>query len=233
MFANIIGTLLPTVVTLLLGFLAGWHHDFDTKQASVLNSMVMLTAWSCSMRCRSVSSRRGMARDQVLSQGPLAFAIFLGMAGGYAIVFFISHYLFRRDLMTASLQALAIAGPAAPFMGVSVLGHLFGNASAIPISIASLVMNLIQVPATLMLLSTGAAQKNHSADRKAVLAGRAYPLRATPAGGVGAPARIGANTFQPAFPGFDTRISLAARRRDRRRRNVCRGHRAVFVSGRL
>ena len=37
--------------------------------------------------------------------------------------------------MTASLQALAIAGPAAPFMGVSVLGHLFGNASAIPISI--------------------------------------------------------------------------------------------------
>jgi Thiamine pyrophosphate enzyme, N-terminal TPP binding domain len=31
---------------------------------------------------------------------------------GYAIVFYISHYLFRRDLMTASLQALAIAGPA-------------------------------------------------------------------------------------------------------------------------
>jgi len=156
MFANIIGALLPTVVTLLLGFLAGWHHDFDTKQASVLNSMVMLYALPLSLFAGMV----GMSRDQVLSQGPLAFALFLGMAGGYAIVFFISHYLFRRDLMTASLQALAIAGPAAPFMGVSVLGHLFGNASAIPISIASLVMNLIQVPATLMLLSTGAAQKN-------------------------------------------------------------------------
>jgi len=110
MFATIIGALLPTVVTLLLGFLAGWHHDFDTKQASVLNSMVMLYALPLSLFT---------ARDQVLSQGPLAFAIFLGMAGGYAIVFFISHYLFRRDLMTASLQALAIAGPAAPFMGVS------------------------------------------------------------------------------------------------------------------
>ena len=93
------------------------------------------------------------SRDQVLSQGPLAFAILLGMAGGYAIVFFISHYLFRRDLMTASLQTLAIAGPTVPFIGVSVLGHLFGNASAIPISVASLVMNLIQVPATLLLLS--------------------------------------------------------------------------------
>ncbi len=73
MFANIIGALLPTVVTLLLGFLAGWHHDFDTKQASVLNSMVMLYALPLSLFAGMV----GMSRDQVLSQGPLAFALFL------------------------------------------------------------------------------------------------------------------------------------------------------------
>jgi malonate transporter and related proteins len=156
MIANIIGTLLPTVATLLLGFIAGWHHDFDAKQAAILNRMVMLYALPLSL----FAGMAGMARNQVLSQGPLAFAILLGMAGGYAIVFFVSHYLFRRDLMTASLEALAIAGPAVPFIGVSVLGHLFGDASAVPISIASLVMNLIQVPLTLMLLSAGTAQKN-------------------------------------------------------------------------
>lgn len=44
----------------------------------------------------------------------MTFAILVGMAGGYAIVFFISLYLFRHDLMTASLQALVIAGPAVP-----------------------------------------------------------------------------------------------------------------------
>jgi malonate transporter and related proteins len=158
MIANIIGTLLPTVTTLLLGFFAGLHHDFDAKQAAVLNRMVMLYALPLSLFAGMV----GIGRDQVLSQGPLAFAILLGMAGGYAIVFFISHYLLRRDLMTASLEALTISGPAVPFIGVSVLGHLFGNASAIPISIASLVMNLIQVPATLMLLLAGTAQKNNS-----------------------------------------------------------------------
>jgi len=64
------------------------------------------------------------------------------------------------------LEALAIAGPAAPFIGVSVLGHLFGTASAIPISVASLVMNLIQVPATIMLLSVGAAQMDTSPTAK-------------------------------------------------------------------
>lgn len=62
MSATIIGALLPTVVTLLLGFLAGWHHDFDTKQASVLNSMVMLYALPLSLFAGMV----GMARDQVL-----------------------------------------------------------------------------------------------------------------------------------------------------------------------
>jgi len=61
--------------------------------------------------------------------------------------------------MTSSLQALAIGGPAVPFVGVPVLGHLFEPVSAIPISVASMVMNLIQVPATLMLLSAGVGEK--------------------------------------------------------------------------
>ena len=34
----------PIVVTMLLGFIAAWHHDFDEKQASTLNRMVLLYA---------------------------------------------------------------------------------------------------------------------------------------------------------------------------------------------
>jgi malonate transporter and related proteins len=64
-----------------------------------------------------------------------------------------------RDLMTATLEAIAIGGPAVPFVGNSVLGHLFGNASTIPIAVASLVMNLVQVPLSIMLLSAGRAQE--------------------------------------------------------------------------
>jgi predicted permease len=153
---TIVGALLPIVVTLLFGFFAGWHKDFDGGQAAILNRMVMLYALPLSLFAGMVAT----SRDQVLSQGPLALAILVGMAGGYAVVFIVSRYLFRRELMTASLQALAIAGPAVPFVGVSVLGHLFGNASAVPISLAAFVMNLIQVPATLMLLSAGTAQRS-------------------------------------------------------------------------
>jgi len=163
---TIVGALLPIVVTLLLGFFAGWHKDFDGGQAAILNRMVMLYALPLSLFAGMVAT----SRDQVLSQGPLALAILAGMAGGYAVVFFVSRYLFRRDLMTASLQALAIAGPAVPFVGVSVLGDLFGNASAVPISLAAFVMNLIQVPATLMLLSAGTAQRSPTPAAKSLAA---------------------------------------------------------------
>ena len=159
MISTIISALLPIVVTLMLGFAAGWHQDFDGKQAAILNRMVMLYALPLNLFAGMMST----PRDDVLAQGPLAIAILLGMAGTYAIVFVIARYFCGRDLMTSSLQALAIGGPAVPFVGVPVLGHLFGTASAIPISVASLVMNLIQVPVTLMLLSAGMGAKKVAA----------------------------------------------------------------------
>lgn len=157
MIETIIGALLPIVVTLILGFVAGWHHDFDGKQATILNRMVMLYALPLSLFAGMVGTDRG----QILSEGPLALAILVGMAGGYGVVYVICHYVFKRDVMTSALQALAIAGPAVPFVGVSVLGHLFGDRSAIPIAVASLVMNVIQVPVTLMLMSYGLTLTQH------------------------------------------------------------------------
>ncbi|CUW96926.1 AEC family transporter [Rhizobium pusense] len=159
MIETVIGALLPIVVTLAVGFLAGWHHDFDAKQATILNRMVMLYALPLSLFAGMV----GMDRTQILSQGPLALSILVGMAGAYGIVNLLCRYVFHRDTMTAALLALAISGPAVPFVGVTVLGHLFGTQSAVPISVASLVMNLIQVPLTLMLLSYGMASTRAAA----------------------------------------------------------------------
>ena len=73
---------LNITVTLLLGFIAGWHHDFDGTQATTLNRMVMLYAIPLSL----LAAMAGMERALLLSQGLLGFAILLGMAGGYPIV---------------------------------------------------------------------------------------------------------------------------------------------------
>ena len=119
----------------------------------------------------------GTNRDKVLAEGPLAFAIVLGMAGGYAAAFLISHVFLRRDLALASLRAISISGPAVPFVGFSVLGHFFGTESAIPIAIAGLVMNLIQVPATIVCLTAATAKQRAAGSRLSFEANMLNTLR--------------------------------------------------------
>jgi predicted permease len=107
MIETIIGALLPVVVTLLLGFVAGWHQDFDSAHALILNRMVMLYALPLALFAGMV----GISRDQVLSQGPLALAILIGMGGGYAVVFLgerrrRDHHHKKQSVM--SLRNLAI-----------------------------------------------------------------------------------------------------------------------------
>ncbi len=140
----------------MLGFFAGWHHDFDTEQAGILNRMVMLYALPMTL----FAGIMGMPKSQLFSNMPMFFWLFLGMAGSYIIVFALSYFLFKRPLGTAALQALAIAGPAVPFVGVSVLGMLFGSQSALAIAMCGLIMNLVQVPLTLILLSYAANKSN-------------------------------------------------------------------------
>jgi malonate transporter len=47
-----------------------------------------------------------------------------------------------------------------PFIGPAVLGDLFGTASAVPIGIASLIINLTVIPVTILLLSLDAKQQS-------------------------------------------------------------------------
>jgi malonate transporter len=72
MTSTIISALLPVVVTLLLGFAAGLHHDFDAKQATILNRLVMLSALPLSLFVGML----GTPRDEVLAQGRLALGFF-------------------------------------------------------------------------------------------------------------------------------------------------------------
>jgi len=115
--STIISALLPIVVTLMLGFAAGWHQDFDGKQAAILNRMVMLYALPLNLFAGMMST----ARDQVLAQKPLALAILLGMAGSYALVLVIARYLCGRDLMTSSFRRSQSEGRPFPLLACRCL----------------------------------------------------------------------------------------------------------------
>jgi malonate transporter len=155
LLTTIIGALLPIVVILLLGFFSGWHKDFTGDQATILNRMVMLYALPLLLFGSTIT----IPRSRLQADVPLFLAVAGGMIGSFFIVLLVARFVFRRDLGTSALQALTIGGPAVPFVGVSVLGYIFGPANeSIPVTSASLAMNLVQVPVCLMLLSAAATR---------------------------------------------------------------------------
>lgn len=149
MLDTIITALLPIVVTLLLGYFAGSRHEFNKDQATVLNRMVMLYALPLLLFSGILST----PLTDIVKNADVFLWVFIGMIGGFAAVFLISLILFKSSSRLAALRAIAIAGPAVPFVGTPVLGVLFPAEADIAIAVGSLLMNLIQVPLALIFLA--------------------------------------------------------------------------------
>jgi malonate transporter and related proteins len=154
MLATVLGAVLPMVVTVLLGFVAAWHHDFGSKDAPILNRMVLVYAVPLALFAGTVTTSRAQLSQDI----PLVIALCVSIIGLYGAVLLLCRWTLRLPMNISALAALAAAAPAVPFVGPAILGDLFGSASAIPISIASLVINLTVVPATLLFLSLSAAE---------------------------------------------------------------------------
>ena len=151
MVETILSALAPIVFTLLLGFVAAWRHDFGPKEASVLNRMVLLYAVPLALFVGTV----GTPRADLIQDIAFVVAIFVAIVGFYVLVFVLFNFVFRFSLSESVLAALAASSPAVPFMGPAILGDLFGKTSAVTIAIASLVINLIVVPVTILGLALG------------------------------------------------------------------------------
>jgi len=108
MLSTVLGALLPIVVTILFGFIAAWRHDFEAKESSTLNRMVLLYAVPIGLFAGTVSTRR-----DVLSQDTtFVIAMCVAFIGMYGVVFLLSHFPFGSHIGFSSLAALAVSAPA-------------------------------------------------------------------------------------------------------------------------
>lgn len=164
MLETIVTALLPIVVTLMLGYFAGWERSFTQDQAAVLNRMVMLYALPLLL----FAGILGTPLATITQNIPLFVWTAVGMVGGWILVFAVSLYVFRSGAQLAALRAIAIAGPAVPFVGTPVLSVLYPTGADIAIATGSLLMNLVQVPLALVFLVGQASESGSS--RKSPLA---------------------------------------------------------------
>ena len=152
----ILSALLPMVVTFLLGIVAAWRKAFASKDASILNRMVLLYAVPLALFAGTVMTSRAALSQDI----PLVITLCIAIIGFYCVVFLIARFIFRMQVSTSALAALTASAPAVPFVGPAVLGDLLGGLSAIPIAAASLVINLTVVPITILLLSLDSTGRN-------------------------------------------------------------------------
>jgi malonate transporter len=90
----------------------------------------------------------------------MAAAMLAGLAIPFAAV---GRYVFHRGLGESTLQALGISFPAVPFIGLPVLGTMFGTQSAtLTVAIGGLITNLVIVPASIILLTLATAGNQHA-----------------------------------------------------------------------
>lgn len=154
MIMTILMVTLPIIITLLFGFISAWRHDFNNKDATTLNRMVLTYAVPMSIFAGTVSTSKAYLLESI----PLLLTLTVTIVGLYALVYFLFRYVFRFSLDLSALSALTVAGPAVPFFGPAILEGFFGVSAAIPIAIGSILINVTIVPFTVFLLTMNRIQ---------------------------------------------------------------------------
>ena len=153
--SNSIVVLLPIFFVLALGYFAGRAKQFSRDQASGLNELVVDYALPAALFVGTSTA----SRAQLLQQGAFFLAILAAFVGLYFIAWLISRSLFHHTVGAAALQAWMCSAPTAAFLGTPILTGIFGASSALAVSLSNIVMNVIQVPATVTLIELERSQQ--------------------------------------------------------------------------
>ena len=167
MFGETLNIILPIFFVLLLGYAAGRANQFDSHQVAGINELVLKFALPASLFVGTV----GVPRTRLLQETPLLVAMLVSLVGVYIVVFLLGKVLFRHTVAGAALQAIVASFTAGPFFGPAVLSPIYGGGSAVAISMIALILNIVIVPATLVLLgiSTQPAESDKKASAGALL----------------------------------------------------------------
>lgn len=154
MIGQILSALLPAIITIMLGYFAAWHHDFSQSEVPTLNRMVMTYALPLALFVGIFSA----GRNDLLADVPLLVFLLLAIIGTYVLVLLVALYGFRHPPGLSALRALMASAPSTAFVGVPVLGYLYGATANIPIAAGGIIVVIFLLPVTLVLLGLDEAR---------------------------------------------------------------------------
>ena len=151
MLSTLAGALLPVLFLLALGYGAGRAHAFPKDAVGVITTLVLDFTLPASL----FVSTALVTREALFAEAPLLLAMLIVVAGVWAIVFMLGRVLFRHAAAAAAIQAVLVSLAAIPFYGQAVLSPIIGAKAGVAVSIGSIVVNVVAVPATTVVLALG------------------------------------------------------------------------------
>ena len=144
--------LIPIFFVIILGFLGGHFKVFNPASSKGLNTLVTKFALPAHLFIGITTT----SKQTLIDKWPFFMTMFLGIIGFYVILLLVMRLLFKKDLNTSSIFSLNSTQPSFAFMGIPVLGSLFGPAEvAIPIAITGVVVNALLDPIATIVSSVG------------------------------------------------------------------------------
>ncbi len=140
--------LLPLFFVMGVGYYAGRSKRIDHQQMVGINRVLVDFALPATLFTGTVQTPRA----ELLRLGPLLFALFVSFLVFWVVGLAASRFLFRHDAGQGVLQATTIAFPNTGFMGVPILGGLFGQESLVLVAISTVMGALMFIPVAVIVL---------------------------------------------------------------------------------
>ena len=163
MLNTIATTLVPVAFVMFLGYWAGHRNYFGATDRAQLTKLVLTWLLPPLLIAGMLKTPRADLMDYRI---PLLFVV--GLLLPYLVVLLGCRYVLKWDLSTSTLRTDLLIFPDMVFMGVPILGQLFGPSSLYPILIANLVPVLFILPITNVLLKLD-SEKGASAGARAAV----------------------------------------------------------------
>ena len=152
----ILYAVVPILVVMLAGFIAGKKGAFSGADAKKFNKVVLDFALPAALFVSIVQADREMlAKDLKLTLVSLFVIMFCFM-----LVYFIYKYCFKKNTgADAAVMALISGSPTIGFLGFAILEPIFGTTPsvALVVAIVGIVVNAVGIPVGLSLLNASDA----------------------------------------------------------------------------
>lgn len=158
----ILYAIVPIIVVMLAGYIAGRKGAFTGEDSKKFNKVVLDFALPAALFISIVqSTREDLAKDLKLTLISL-----IGIMACFMIVYFVFKYCFKKNTgADAAVSALISGSPTIGFLGFAVLEPIFDSTAGLPavalvVAIVGIVVNAVGIPVGLSLMNSSLAKQN-------------------------------------------------------------------------